>query len=145
MVLDFLASLTLRVARRPRGRCTEASALLQGFPGNANADGVVRHRLRPPVEARHLRFLPSAWNPNGRIGMRVEAYGCPYSTCGPEGRAPRDLFGHSLPHPPAPDASFDHIPLGIPSTVSDCVLALSARPHLLSYWNQLPQGGLTPS
>ncbi|XP_014641007.1 PREDICTED: contactin-associated protein-like 3B [Ceratotherium simum simum] len=53
----------------------------QGFPGNANADGVVRHRLRPPVEARHLRFLPSAWSPNGRIGMRVEAYGCPYSCC----------------------------------------------------------------
>ncbi|XP_058389377.1 contactin-associated protein-like 4 isoform X1 [Diceros bicornis minor] len=51
---------------------------ISGFPGNANADGVVRHRLRPPVEARHLRFLPSAWNPNGRIGMRVEAYGCPY-------------------------------------------------------------------
>uniref|UniRef100_A0A8C4LKK4 Uncharacterized protein n=1 Tax=Equus asinus asinus TaxID=83772 RepID=A0A8C4LKK4_EQUAS len=49
-----------------------------GFPGNSNADSVVHHRLRPPVEARHLRFLPSSWNPDGRIGMRVEAYGCPY-------------------------------------------------------------------
>ncbi|XP_022348198.1 contactin-associated protein-like 4 [Enhydra lutris kenyoni] len=49
---------------------------IAGFPGNTNADSVVRHRLRPPVEARHLRFLPSAWNPNGRIGMRVEVYGC---------------------------------------------------------------------
>uniref|UniRef100_M3XMA0 Contactin associated protein family member 4 n=1 Tax=Mustela putorius furo TaxID=9669 RepID=M3XMA0_MUSPF len=49
---------------------------IAGFPGNANADSVVRHRLRPPLEARHLRFLPSAWNPDGRIGMRVEVYGC---------------------------------------------------------------------
>nr|XP_044607414.1 LOW QUALITY PROTEIN: contactin-associated protein-like 4 [Equus asinus] len=51
---------------------------VSGFPGNSNADSVVHHRLRPPVEARHLRFLPSSWNPDGRIGMRVEAYGCPY-------------------------------------------------------------------
>nr|XP_060477486.1 contactin-associated protein-like 4 [Panthera onca] len=51
---------------------------LQGFPGNASADSVVQHRLRPPVEARHLRFLPSAWSPAGRIGMRVEVYGCPF-------------------------------------------------------------------
>uniref|UniRef100_A0A8C7BKF3 Contactin-associated protein-like 4 n=1 Tax=Neovison vison TaxID=452646 RepID=A0A8C7BKF3_NEOVI len=49
---------------------------IAGFPGNTNADSVVRHRLRPPMEARHLRFLPSAWNPDGRIGMRVEVYGC---------------------------------------------------------------------
>uniref|UniRef100_A0A452R680 Contactin associated protein like 3 n=1 Tax=Ursus americanus TaxID=9643 RepID=A0A452R680_URSAM len=51
---------------------------IAGFPGNANADSVVRHRLRPPMEARHLRFLPSAWNRDGRIGMRVEVYGCPF-------------------------------------------------------------------
>ncbi|XP_049470401.1 contactin-associated protein-like 4 [Panthera uncia] len=51
---------------------------ISGFPGNANADSVVQHRLRPPVEARHLRFLPSAWSPAGRIGMRVEVYGCPF-------------------------------------------------------------------
>ncbi|XP_073864751.1 contactin-associated protein-like 4 isoform X9 [Macaca fascicularis] len=49
---------------------------ISGFLGNANADSVVQHRLWPPLEARHLRFLPVAWNPDSRIGMRVEAYGC---------------------------------------------------------------------
>ncbi|XP_007941390.1 contactin-associated protein-like 4 [Orycteropus afer afer] len=51
---------------------------ISGFPGNANADSVVLYRLRPPVESRHLRFLPAAWNHGGRIGMRVELYGCAY-------------------------------------------------------------------
>uniref|UniRef100_A0A8C0WFQ7 Contactin-associated protein-like 4 n=1 Tax=Castor canadensis TaxID=51338 RepID=A0A8C0WFQ7_CASCN len=51
---------------------------IRGFPGNTNADSVVQHRLQPPMEARHLRFLPLAWNPDGRIGMRVEVYGCAY-------------------------------------------------------------------
>ncbi|XP_062943230.1 contactin-associated protein-like 4 [Cynocephalus volans] len=49
---------------------------ISGFPGNTNADSVVQHGLWPPVETRHLRFLPVAWNPDGRIGMRVEVYGC---------------------------------------------------------------------
>ncbi|KAM4876402.1 contactin-associated protein-like 3B [Thomomys bottae] len=49
-----------------------------GFPGNTNADSVVHHSLQPPFEARFLRFLPLAWNPKGRIGMRVEVYGCAY-------------------------------------------------------------------
>ncbi|XP_032122234.1 contactin-associated protein-like 3 isoform X1 [Sapajus apella] len=50
-----------------------------GFPGNTNADSVVHYRLQPPFEARFLRFLPLAWNPRGRIGMRIEVYGCAYS------------------------------------------------------------------
>ncbi|KAM9206276.1 contactin-associated protein-like 3 [Dugong dugon] len=49
-----------------------------GFPGNTNADSVVHYRLQPSVEARFLRFLPVAWNPKGRIGMRIEVYGCAY-------------------------------------------------------------------
>uniref|UniRef100_H0WNX4 Uncharacterized protein n=1 Tax=Otolemur garnettii TaxID=30611 RepID=H0WNX4_OTOGA len=49
-----------------------------GFPGNTNADSVVHYRLQPPFEARFLRFLPLAWNPKGRIGMRMEVYGCAY-------------------------------------------------------------------
>nr|XP_027806785.1 contactin-associated protein-like 3 [Marmota flaviventris] len=49
-----------------------------GFSGNTNADSVVHYRLQPPFEARFLRFLPLAWNPKGRIGMRVEVYGCAY-------------------------------------------------------------------
>ncbi|KAM5228653.1 contactin-associated protein-like 4 [Ctenodactylus gundi] len=51
---------------------------IPGFPGNVNADGVVRHRLQPPMETRHLRFVPAAWSPDGRVGMRVEVYGCAY-------------------------------------------------------------------
>ncbi|KAF6327512.1 hypothetical protein mRhiFer1_008234 [Rhinolophus ferrumequinum] len=51
---------------------------LSGFPGNTNADSVVHYRLQPPFEARFLRFLPLGWNPKGRIGMRVEVYGCAY-------------------------------------------------------------------
>uniref|UniRef100_A0A8D1BJZ5 Contactin-associated protein-like 3 n=1 Tax=Sus scrofa TaxID=9823 RepID=A0A8D1BJZ5_PIG len=50
----------------------------QGFPGNTNADSVVHYRLQPPFEARFLRFLPLTWNPKGRIGMRIEVYGCAY-------------------------------------------------------------------
>ncbi|XP_075386221.1 contactin-associated protein-like 4 [Tenrec ecaudatus] len=51
---------------------------LLDFPGNANADSVVLYRLRPPLESRHLRFLPATWHRDGRIGMRVELYGCAY-------------------------------------------------------------------
>uniref|UniRef100_A0A2K5IAF7 Contactin associated protein like 3 n=1 Tax=Colobus angolensis palliatus TaxID=336983 RepID=A0A2K5IAF7_COLAP len=51
-----------------------------GFAGNTNADSVVHYRLQPPFEARFLRFLPLAWNPRGRIGMRIEVYGCAYKS-----------------------------------------------------------------
>uniref|UniRef100_A0A8C0FTD2 Contactin associated protein-like 4 n=1 Tax=Bubo bubo TaxID=30461 RepID=A0A8C0FTD2_BUBBB len=30
------------------------------------------------IKARFLRFVPLDWNPNGRIGMRIEVYGCTY-------------------------------------------------------------------
>uniref|UniRef100_A0A3Q2HZK4 Contactin associated protein family member 4 n=1 Tax=Equus caballus TaxID=9796 RepID=A0A3Q2HZK4_HORSE len=49
-----------------------------GFSGNANADSVVYYRLQPSIKARFLRFLPLEWNPKGRIGMRIEAFGCAY-------------------------------------------------------------------
>ncbi|CDQ85628.1 unnamed protein product [Oncorhynchus mykiss] len=49
------------------------------FTGNSNADSVVQFKLQQPVFARFLRLLPLDWNPNGRIGLRLEAYGCPYS------------------------------------------------------------------
>ncbi|XP_059503506.1 contactin-associated protein-like 5 isoform X2 [Stegostoma tigrinum] len=50
------------------------------FTGNANADGVVRHKLQYSIKARLLRFVPLEWNPHGRIGMRVEVYGCSYKS-----------------------------------------------------------------
>lgn len=51
----------------------------QAFPGNSNADSVVQHKLQDPVIARYVRLIPLDWNPNGRIGLRLETYGCPYS------------------------------------------------------------------
>lgn len=54
-------------------------SLLQVFSGNTNADSVVPFKLHQPVFARYLRVVPLDWNPNGRIGLRLEAYGCQYS------------------------------------------------------------------
>lgn len=51
----------------------------QAFPGNSNADSVVQYKLQQPAVARFLRLLPLDWNLSGRIGLRLEAYGCPYS------------------------------------------------------------------
>ncbi|XP_037322053.2 contactin-associated protein-like 4 [Pungitius pungitius] len=50
------------------------------LPGNTNADSVVQHKLQRPVIARHVRLLPLDWNPHGRIGLRLEAYGCSYDS-----------------------------------------------------------------
>uniref|UniRef100_A0A3P9HTA0 Contactin associated protein like 3 n=1 Tax=Oryzias latipes TaxID=8090 RepID=A0A3P9HTA0_ORYLA len=54
---------------------------LGSFPGNSNADSVVQHKLQQPAVARFLRLIPLDWNPSGRIGLRVETYGCPYKKC----------------------------------------------------------------
>uniref|UniRef100_A0A8C7X676 Contactin associated protein like 3 n=1 Tax=Oryzias sinensis TaxID=183150 RepID=A0A8C7X676_9TELE len=56
---------------------------LGSFPGNSNADSVVQHKLQQPAVARFLRLVPLDWNPSGRIGLRVETYGCPYSESHP--------------------------------------------------------------
>ncbi|KAM9508715.1 contactin-associated protein-like 4 isoform 3-T3 [Guaruba guarouba] len=48
------------------------------FSGNMNADSVVYYKLQHSIKARFLRFVPLDWNPNGRIGMRIEVYGCTY-------------------------------------------------------------------
>ncbi|XP_078790306.1 contactin-associated protein-like 4 isoform X8 [Oryzias latipes] len=53
---------------------------LGSFPGNSNADSVVQHQLQQPVIARFLRLVPLDWNPSGRIGLRLETYGCPYTS-----------------------------------------------------------------
>ncbi|KAM4628786.1 contactin-associated protein-like 5 [Polymixia lowei] len=50
------------------------------FPGNSNADSVVQYKLQQPVVARYLRLVPLDWNPSGRIGLRLETYGCPYTS-----------------------------------------------------------------
>ncbi|EPY75922.1 hypothetical protein CB1_001533062 [Camelus ferus] len=50
------------------------------FAGNMNADSVVHHKLLHSVRARFVRFVPLEWNPTGKIGMRVEVYGCSYKS-----------------------------------------------------------------
>ncbi|XP_042192129.1 LOW QUALITY PROTEIN: contactin-associated protein-like 5 [Callorhinchus milii] len=50
------------------------------FSGNSNADTVAHHKLQYSIRARYIRFAPLQWNPNGRIGMRVEVYGCSYKS-----------------------------------------------------------------
>uniref|UniRef100_A0A674JGZ1 Contactin associated protein family member 4 n=1 Tax=Terrapene triunguis TaxID=2587831 RepID=A0A674JGZ1_9SAUR len=50
----------------------------RAFSGNTNADSVVHNKLQHSIKARFLRFVPLDWNPNGRIGMRIEVYGCTY-------------------------------------------------------------------
>ncbi|XP_073348011.1 contactin-associated protein-like 4 isoform X1 [Pagrus major] len=50
------------------------------FPGNSNADSVVQYKLQQPAVARFLRLIPLDWNPSGRIGLRLETYGCPYTS-----------------------------------------------------------------
>ncbi|XP_053323655.1 contactin-associated protein-like 4 [Spea bombifrons] len=51
---------------------------ISAFIGNTNADSVVQHKLQKHIIARFMRFIPLDWNPNGRIGMRIEIYGCTY-------------------------------------------------------------------
>ncbi|KAM8875331.1 contactin-associated protein-like 4 isoform 2-T2 [Spinachia spinachia] len=53
---------------------------LGAFPGNSNADSVVKYKLKQPVIARYLRLIPLDWNPSGRIGLRLEIYGCRYTS-----------------------------------------------------------------
>lgn len=57
---------------------TVVVARFQAFPGNSNADSVVSHKLQHPAIARYVRIIPDR-NPGGRIGLRLETYGCPYS------------------------------------------------------------------
>nr|XP_056717364.1 contactin-associated protein-like 5 [Euleptes europaea] len=50
------------------------------FPGNSNADGVIQHKLLHSVKARFVRFVPLKWNVGGKIGLRVEVFGCSYKS-----------------------------------------------------------------
>nr|XP_020462117.1 contactin-associated protein-like 2 isoform X2 [Monopterus albus]XP_020462118.1 contactin-associated protein-like 2 isoform X2 [Monopterus albus] len=48
------------------------------FSGNSNSESVVRHDLQQGIVARFLRFVPLDWSEEGRIGLRIEVYGCSY-------------------------------------------------------------------
>lgn len=53
-------------------------SLPQTFSGNWNSERAVRHELQHPFVARYVRFIPLDWSEEGRIGLRVELYGCAY-------------------------------------------------------------------
>ncbi|XP_036408299.1 contactin-associated protein 1-like [Megalops cyprinoides] len=50
--------------------------------GNWNYYQVKRHVFHYAFTAKHLRFLPLGWNTNsgGKIGVRLEVYGCAYDS-----------------------------------------------------------------
>ncbi|XP_047444434.1 contactin-associated protein-like 2b isoform X2 [Mugil cephalus] len=48
------------------------------FEGNVNSEGMVRHELQHAILARYIRFIPLEWSRDGRIGVRLEFYGCSY-------------------------------------------------------------------
>ncbi|KAI5617150.1 contactin-associated protein-like 2 precursor, partial [Silurus asotus] len=48
------------------------------FTGNSNTESVVRHNLQHTIVARFLNFIPLDWSEEGRIGLRIEIYGCSY-------------------------------------------------------------------
>ena len=54
------------------------SVSLQAFSGNSNTESVVRHDLAKGIMGRFLRFVPLDWSGEGRIGLRIEVYGCSY-------------------------------------------------------------------
>ncbi|XP_062843349.1 contactin-associated protein-like 2b [Trichomycterus rosablanca] len=48
------------------------------FSGNWNSERAVKHELQYTIVARYLRFIPLERSAEGRIGLRVEVYGCAY-------------------------------------------------------------------
>ncbi|KAM4533912.1 contactin-associated protein-like 2a isoform 1-T1 [Odontesthes bonariensis] len=48
------------------------------FSGNSNSESAVRHELQQGIVARFLRLIPLSWSEEGRIGLRIEVYGCSY-------------------------------------------------------------------
>uniref|UniRef100_A0A668AVZ0 Contactin associated protein 2 n=1 Tax=Myripristis murdjan TaxID=586833 RepID=A0A668AVZ0_9TELE len=48
------------------------------FAGNSNSETVVQYELQHAILARYVRFIPLDWSRDGRIGLRLELYGCSY-------------------------------------------------------------------
>ncbi|CAF1547666.1 unnamed protein product, partial [Rotaria sordida] len=57
---------------------TNEDKIIVNFIGNKNDNGIVRHNFSDPFIARFVRFNPRQWN--NFISMRVEIYGCPFTT-----------------------------------------------------------------
>ncbi|KAG7247014.1 hypothetical protein CRUP_015948, partial [Coryphaenoides rupestris] len=45
---------------------------------NSESESVARHELQRLIVARYVRFVPLQWSKEGRIGLRVEVFGCSY-------------------------------------------------------------------
>lgn len=69
----------------------------QTFFGNVNESALVRHDLHYHFTARYIRIVPLAWNPRGKIGLRLGLYGCPYSKHAESAEGARET--DSLPSP----------------------------------------------
>ena len=52
--------------------------VFQTFEGNMDSEASVRHELQHAILARYIRFIPVGWSREGRIGLRLELYGCSY-------------------------------------------------------------------
>ncbi|KAL9967905.1 hypothetical protein ACROYT_G026213 [Oculina patagonica] len=53
------------------------------FDANQDSDTLVYHQLSPPILARSVRLVPTAWN--NHISMRMELYGCELACTEPLG------------------------------------------------------------
>ncbi|KAG7268371.1 hypothetical protein CRUP_031982 [Coryphaenoides rupestris] len=48
------------------------------WTSNSESESVARHELQRLIVARYVRFVPLQWSKEGRIGLRVEVFGCSY-------------------------------------------------------------------
>ena len=51
-------------------------SFVQVFVANRDASSVVTFSLKPTVDTRLIRIVPSTWT--GSLCMRIEFYGCPF-------------------------------------------------------------------
>ncbi|KAM4730174.1 contactin-associated protein-like 4 [Anableps anableps] len=110
------------------------------FPGNSNADSVVQHNLQHPVIARFVRIIPLDWNPNGRIGLRLEAYGCPYNSDTVSFDGDSSLFFKLNPRPR--QTPTDIIDLTFKTTRNSGILLHAEGQNELSFTLELQKGQL---
>lgn len=43
-----------------------------------NSEGIIRNELQHTILARYIRLIPVDYNKEGRVGLRLELYGCSY-------------------------------------------------------------------
>lgn len=82
----------------------------QTFFGNVNESAVVRHDLHYHFTARYVRIVPLAWNPRGKIGLRLGLYGCPYRKGVEVGSGGKEPERGQSPWSPAHPRSFAQSP-----------------------------------